>query len=176
MELTQAIQLIRNNYIQQYNDAVAWADLGCGTGLFTRALASLLPSGSTVYAADRSVTITAKGLQANAVLINPVVLDFVTDDISFGPLDGILMANSLHFVADKSALIEKLSGNLKEQGVFIVAEYDTDTANRWVPYPVSFRSVQQLFKNAGFAYIEKLGEQPSIYGRANIYTVLVRRK
>jgi precorrin-6B methylase 2 len=30
-----------------------WADLGCGAGAFTLALASLLPAGSTIHAMDR---------------------------------------------------------------------------------------------------------------------------
>jgi SAM-dependent methyltransferase len=176
MELSQATALIRNDHIAQYHKAVTWADLGCGTGLFTRALASLLPRGSTVYAADRSITITTTGLQANGVYIEPAVLDFVTGDMSFGALDGILMANSLHFAADKPALLKKLSNSLKEDGCLIIAEYDTDTANPWVPYPVSLKSIQPLFKNAGFTQVEKLRTQPSIYGRADIYTVLIRRQ
>jgi len=175
MELGQAIQLISNDHIQQQTGAATWADLGCGTGLFTRALATLLQPGSIIYAADKAPAIAAGDLLHNGVSIKPAVLDFVQDHPNFGLLDGILMANSLHFAADKPALLEKLNQSLPENGCFIIAEYDTDTQNSWVPYPVSFRALQPLFKNAGFSHIEKLQELPSVYGRANIYTALISR-
>jgi len=171
----QATQLIRNDFTTLRKEAATWADLGCGTGVFTKALASLLQPGSTIYAIDRQTTIRDTGLQTNGVAITPLQLDFVADNIGVGLLDGILMANSLHFAADKPALLEKLAGLLRNDGCFIIAEYDTDMANPWVPYPVSFRSLRPLFKNAGFTCFEKLHEHPSVYGRANIYTVLIRR-
>jgi predicted RNA methylase len=53
MEIHDAIELLR--------DAVGssrgvWADLGAGTGTFTRALAALLGPGSTIYAVDDDAT------------------------------------------------------------------------------------------------------------------------
>ena len=42
------------NIIDKTN-AQNWADLGCGNGVFTHTLAKLLPSGSHIYAIDKSI-------------------------------------------------------------------------------------------------------------------------
>src|SRR6266487_4306815 len=55
-----------------------WADLGAGTGTFTRALASLLPGGR-VYAVDqnaRSLSKLNNHRQRGTATIIPVVADF----------------------------------------------------------------------------------------------------
>jgi len=53
MELAQAMDLIRHPGMTRSAPA-RWADLGCGSGLFTYALANLLPDGSHLYAIDQS--------------------------------------------------------------------------------------------------------------------------
>jgi hypothetical protein len=55
----------------------------------------------------------------------------------------------------------------------LLVEYDMDTANPWVPYPVSFTSLMQLFQELGYTTIQHLGELPSRYNRANIYAARV---
>ena len=50
MEQHEAIALIGDGVT---SDGGVWADLGAGTGVFTRAIASLLGSYGTVYAIDR---------------------------------------------------------------------------------------------------------------------------
>lgn len=173
MELSEAIQLIQNDHLAQQPQAL-WADLGCGSGLFTHALAQLLQPGSTIYAVDRILPVLDAA--TNQVTIHPLQLDFVTQPLPFQGSDGILMANSLHYVADKAALLEQLSAHLKPQANFLIVEYDTDTpVSHWVPYPVSFRSLQQLFANAGYASVQRLGERPSVYGRASLYAAWISR-
>lgn len=89
-------------------------------------------------------------------------------------LDGILMANSLHYVRDKLELIQKLSACLKPGGNFLIVEYDTDVpVSHWVPYPVSFSKLKQLFGVTGYGIVEKLGERKSAYGRANLYAAWI---
>src|SRR5262245_37975012 len=76
-----------------------WADLGCGDGTFTLALADVLASGSTIYAMDldrrvlRTIPAAHKGVRIVAHHG-----DFTNPVWPFGDLDGILMANSLHYV------------------------------------------------------------------------------
>jgi ubiquinone/menaquinone biosynthesis C-methylase UbiE len=36
--------------------AMTWADLGCGDGTFTLALAAILPRGSIIHAMDRDIS------------------------------------------------------------------------------------------------------------------------
>ncbi|HEY0608293.1 MAG TPA: class I SAM-dependent methyltransferase [Chitinophaga sp.] len=169
MELNEAIELIRYEGIAGPG-ASAWADLGCGSGLFSRALAGLLQAGSTVYAVDKEpVRLESK----NGVTIKPLQLDFVASELPLQNLDGILMANSLHYVKDQHAFIKKAGSYLKAGGSFLIIEYDTDKANPWVPYPLSYHSLLKLFHRAGYPNITRLHEHASIYGRANIYSVLI---
>ena len=169
MELNEAIELIRYEGIAGPG-ASSWADLGCGSGLFSRALAELLQSGSTVYAVDKE-PVSVMG--STGVAIKPLQLDFVANDLPLQNLDGILMANSLHYVKDQHAFIKKAGSCLKPGGSFLIIEYDTDKANPWVPYPLSYHTLLKLFHRAGYPNITRLHEHTSIYGRANIYSVLL---
>ena len=51
MYIAEATELIRIDKISGAR-AQTWCDLGCGTGTFTLALATLLPPGSVIYAID----------------------------------------------------------------------------------------------------------------------------
>ncbi|OJW58657.1 MAG: hypothetical protein BGO55_23395 [Sphingobacteriales bacterium 50-39] len=154
-----------------------WADLGCGSGLFTAALARLLPAGSTVYGIDthptvRQQTIHSAGSTDKPTSIIPIKADFVKTPLDLPPLDGILMANSLHYVKNKPALIQKLRSHMHPNSPFLIIEYDTDRpVPIWVPYPISYDSLTYLFKDHK---TQKLGERPSAYGRSNMYAALVR--
>jgi len=81
------------------------------------------------------------------------------------------MANSLHYVPDKPALLKKLLPCLRPAGCFVIVEYDTDLANPWVPYPIRYAALKGLFASVGFASVTKLAERPSGYSRANLYAV-----
>src|SRR5580704_11555383 len=97
-----------------------WADLGCGTGLFTLALATLLQPGSTIFAIDRQPKVRPQ-ITPNQVRIEPVWIDFVKHPLNFHDLDGILMANSLHYVKDKATLIRTLrAANLRQKHAILI--------------------------------------------------------
>lgn len=175
MELSEATSLIQNDHFAQPG-ATEWADLGCGSGLFTYALAQLLDAGSGVYAVDKDPVRLQSLPNPRRIDIRPFQLDFVAAPLPWHDLDGILMANSLHYVSDKKVLIRQLSHHLKPGVNFLIVEYDTDKpVPQWVPYPVSFRSLRALFARLGFNIVEKLGERPSAYGRANMYAAWVGR-
>lgn len=171
MQLDEAIQLIKNAKILG-GQQQAWADLGCGSGLFTNALLSILPAGSTVHAVDKMNTITGN---------NPSIIfqqaDFEKEDLPFSNLHGILLANSLHYIADQLACILKLNTYLNRQNArYILVEYDSETANQWVPHPLPFLKAKQLFARAGFPRIEKIGEKKSLYRQGNIYACCISQR
>jgi len=79
-----------------------WADVGCGDGIFTAALHRLTHPRGEIYAMDKSrraleaLERTFRESFPNAAL-HPVLADF-TRPLTLPPLDGLVMANSLHFV------------------------------------------------------------------------------
>jgi trans-aconitate methyltransferase len=173
MRLENAITLIKNSAISSTHPQ-QWTDFGCGSGLFTHALATLLQKHSVIHAIDKNIR-SFEGFAVEGIAVQKKQLDFVTADIDLKDLDGILMANSLHYVKNKLSFINKLSTTIKPTGSILIVEYDTDKSNPWVPYPVSFTALQQLFNDHGFRQIIKLNEQPSVFGRANIYSALIKQ-
>lgn len=173
MQLHDAIAFIQNEYFQEPEQPAVWADLGCGSGLFTHALSNCLIPGSTIYAVDKKNPLKS-GITENGIEIIALQSDFEKDDMNMKKLDGILLANSLHYVKDKLLLIGRLKRYLKGSPRFLIVEYDTDTPIRqWVPYPVSFSALKGLFKKAGFSTCCKLGERPSLFGRNGMYAALL---
>lgn len=172
MELEQAIRLLTYIGISSSNKT-AWADLGSGRGLFTRALASLLAPGSTITAVDTDAASLGSIQSTDGVVVKKVRADFVQDTLALGELDGILMANSLHYVQDKNTFIKKMERCLGKGGQFLIVEYDMDKPNPWVPYPVSFETLKELFSAAGYAAIHRIADMPSIYNRSKIYSAVI---
>lgn len=145
----------------------AWADLGAGDGAFTLALADLLGPGATIYAVDRDARAVQRLTQTLAArfpqtTLHTLAADF-TRPLDLPPLDGIVMANSLHYIQDKVPVLRHLRRYLKPDCPLIVVEYNTDRGNRWVPYPFSFATWQKLSRAAGFATTTHLATRPSSF-------------
>lgn len=172
MTLQEGIALIKTDKIDSFK-AASWADLGCGSGLFTNALASLLADESTIYAADKNLSSFHKDSSLKSILIKPVELNFERTPLPFNNLDGILMANSLHYVKNKKDFFEKIKTCLNANGCFLIVEYNMETANHWVPYPISFLSLKKLLHDVGFSFVEKISERPSAFNRGNLYSAIV---
>lgn len=172
MTIEEAVSLI--NKVDLSGKPTNWADLGCGSGLFTRALGRLLHTGSVIYGIDTTTSLLPQ-LSSEGVEIIPMHADFVADDLSLSGLDGLLMANSLHYVKDKAVLIDRIRRWLRPEGQILIVEYDTDRpVARWVPYPVSFSSLTGLFREAGFKEVTKLAEHPSVYNSGIMYAASIR--
>ena len=146
-----------------------WADLGCGSGTFTKALAALLPAGSHITAVDRE----NQSLYVNGV--NFMRADFVKDALQLEELDGILIANALHYVVDKRSLIQKLERMFVGDPCFIIIEYDSERSNPWVPYPITFEKLELLFQLLGYQSVVKVNERRSAYGEGMMYCALIRK-
>ncbi len=152
-----------------------WADLGSGEGAFTVALADLLGPSGTIHTVDRESRALQVQLRALRdrfpnVTVTPLVADF-TLPLELPPLDGIVMANSLHFERDKLAVLRLVRGYLRPGGRLVLVEYDTDHGNPWVPFPLSFRSWANLAAGAGFRETRRLASVPSRF-LGSIYSAL----
>lgn len=92
--------------------------------------------------------------------VETVVTDF-TRQIGLSSLDGIVMANSLHFVRDKAPVLESVRKMLRPGGELIVVEYGTDSGNPWVPHPFSYERWEEMATQAGFENTRLLRTLPS---------------
>ena len=133
-----------------------WADLGAGEGNFTRALADLVGAEAGIIAVDRD----ARALRELDARFEKRVADF-TRPLDLHDLDGVLMANSLHFVRDKKPVLESVRDMLRPGGRLIIVEYGADRGNPWVPYPFTYPRWEKMAAQAGFKKTRLLKTVPS---------------
>lgn len=142
-----------------------WVDLGSGEGAFTLALADVLGPRGVIHSVDRdgrALRVQQEVLHAQFPAVNVVlhVADF-TERIDLPPLDGNVMANSLHFERDKLRVLRLVTSYLRPGARFVLVEYDTDHGNPWVPYPLSFPTWSRLAAEAGLRHTRRLHSVPS---------------
>ena len=109
-----------------------WADFGAGSGAFTLALRELVGPHADIYAVDkdrRSLEQLEKVHReqfGTSQSLHTVRADF-TGTISLPPLDGIVMANSLHYVKNKEKALRHVRSWLKLNGALLLVEYNVDS-------------------------------------------------
>ncbi|MGH7760355.1 MAG: class I SAM-dependent methyltransferase [Candidatus Dormibacteraceae bacterium] len=139
-----------------------WADLGSGEGAFTLALADVLGPGSHITAVDRDSG-ALRRLERDrfpGVAIETISEDF-TRPVALANLDGIVMANSLHFIRDKTPVLGSVRKMLRRGGTLIVVEYGSDRGNPWVPHPFTYQRWETMAAQAGFVKTRLLRTIPS---------------
>ena len=146
-----------------------WADLGAGEGAFTDALAELLGPEAHITAVDKD----SWALRSIGQGIETRVADF-TKPLDLHDLDGVVMANSLHFVRDKLPVVRAVMQMLKPDGRLLMVEYGSDRGNPWVPYPMSYRTWEKLAGEAGLVGTALLHTVPSRH-LGSIYSAVSRR-
>lgn len=144
-----------------------WADLGAGTGTFTHALAALLGPGSRIYAVDRDQRALARLRRIvphDHVTVVPVSANFTHPvDLGAEPLDGVLLANALHFVASPDAVVGWWAARVRPHGRVVIIEYDQRRASRWVPYPIPSAGIPALAAAAGLGTPSIIATRPSAF-------------
>ena len=155
-----------------------WADLGSGGGAFTLALADLLGPGATIYSVDRdraALRTQAEAMRAHfpGTTVHYLAADFARP-LDLPPLDGVVMANSLHFQRNKEPVLELVRGYLRPGGRLVLVEYNADRGNLWVPHPLSYPAWEDLARRAGLRDTRLLAVVPSRFLREIYSAVSVR--
>src|SRR5260221_6039919 len=119
-----------------------WADLGSGSGAFTLALADLIGPTGEIYSVDKDGSVLRQQEKAMqpyfpTTTVHSITADF-TRKLDLPALDGIVMANSLHFVRRKEPVLQLVRSYLRPGGRLLLVEYNVDHGNMWVPYPLSY--------------------------------------
>jgi ubiquinone/menaquinone biosynthesis C-methylase UbiE len=143
----------------------AWADFGSGEGAFTLALRDLIGPGSEIWSIDKDRGRLDRQRQAFRTRFPASNVHFVQADLSrpmeLPSLDGVVMANSLHFFRDKENVLRQVCEYLKEDGRLVLVEYNVDSGNPWVPHPLSFDNFRVLASQSGFSEPQLLATVPS---------------
>lgn len=177
MKAEEAIRLIEGAIPRRGG---IWADLGCGDGMFTLALAELLGPAGRIYAVDRDPRALARLRRraANRAAVIAVQADF-TQPITLpgydGSLDGILFANALHFVARPESVLAEWVARLAPDGRAVFVEYDRRAANPWVPYPISPSRLEEAAAEAGLSRPAVTARQPSAFS-GDLYAAVASRR
>jgi ubiquinone/menaquinone biosynthesis C-methylase UbiE len=178
MNTRDAVALIRDAIPQRGG---TWADLGAGEGTFTRALVELLGPDSRVYAVDRDASAVAAiehwaGTTAPNVMA--VTADFARPfdlpGLGQKALDGILLANALHFVRDADVVLARLAALVRPRGRVVLIEYDRRGASPWVPYPIPSARLPELAAAAGLSTPAITATRPSRFS-GTLYAAVAER-
>ena len=169
MDFSEAAELLEGAVPP--NAGGTWADVGAGDGTFTLALARILGQGAHCIAIDRDRD-ALRELEQRAAAeevrsrITTVAADFTGPFELPGTIaiDGLLFANSLHYVRDPRVVLARLARWLRPAGRVVFVEYDRRPANRWVPYPIDADKLPALCASAGLTSPVKTATRTSDYG------------
>jgi ubiquinone/menaquinone biosynthesis C-methylase UbiE len=146
-----------------------WADFGAGSGAFTLALADLLGPTGEIIAIDRDagrLRINERAMRERfpQTSVRYVVGDF-GEPLELPALNGIVIANALHFATDQSHVVALLHRCLSPGAPILIVEYNIERGNSAVPYPVPFSRWQALAGEAGLGETKLLATRPSRFLR-----------
>ncbi len=143
-----------------------WADFGAGSGAFTLALRELVGEPAQIIAIDKDrgslqeLERQYRSRFGDAAGLRLLAADF-SRPLDLPPLDGAVMANSLHYFRDQAKILGQVRSTMKANGAFLLVEYNVDSGNMWVPHPLSFETWHELAPGAGFTEPQLLGTHPS---------------
>ncbi len=151
-----------------------WADLGAGTGVFTLALRQLMASGE-ILAVDKNPHALWSLPLRDEIPISVVEADF-TQPLDLPLLDGLILANALHYAAQPERVLQHIGACLRPGATLLLIEYDTGRPlPPWIPYPILPERAADLLKANGFDAVRSFNRRPSRYGPHDIYGLVAAR-
>ena len=170
MEHADHVNLLRRGIPQPGG---VWADFGSGTGAFTLALAELIQPTGTIFSVDRDGSALQAQEKHMIARFPEVHVSYLNSELlhslDLPPLDGIIAANTLHFVQDKESVLNLFFAYLKPGGRMILVEYNIDSGNYAVPYPLPYPAWERLAKRTGFTVTQLLATRPSRFLREDLF-------
>jgi precorrin-6B methylase 2 len=164
MDHSDHISLIRDGVP---SPGEVWSEFGSGRGAFTLALAELLGPSGTIYSVDKdrqAIQRQARAIKARfgerVPCMHYLTADY-THPLELPSLDGLLIANALHFQREKTPVLKLIFDYLRPGGRLVVVEYNVDRGNMWVPHPISYRSLEALAQKNGFFKTQLLAVRSS---------------
>ncbi|HVS79422.1 MAG TPA: class I SAM-dependent methyltransferase [Candidatus Paceibacterota bacterium] len=167
----EIVSLIEGAVLREDDGAgIAWADLGSGEGAFTLGLRELLGPRAWIFSVDKNKRRLAVQKEAFDANFPGSPTEFIHADLAgdkwregLPDLDGILMANTLHFFGNQEEFLATLRTLLKPHGRLVIVEYDTDRKSLFVPHPLTFETWQTLAERSGFGAAKLIARAKSKY-------------
>ncbi|MEM6282472.1 MAG: methyltransferase domain-containing protein [Chloroflexota bacterium] len=160
----EMVALIRRGVMQTGG---TWADFGAGGGNFTRALRDVTGESAVIYAVDKN----RGALSPQNADVHTISADFTRPIPELPLLDGLLVANALHFVRRQRDVIEQLAGYLRPGGSFIVVEYEVNMPRSFIPNPLPYSKFAQVVAaETGLDHIRQVGSRTSPRNGMTMYT------
>ena len=177
MNHTDHVNLLREGISESGG---VWAEFGSGSGAFTLALAELLGPGAQIYSIDKKKNalrrqVMEMGKSFPAIHLQTITADY-TRPLDLPPLDGIVMANALHFQRNKEGVLQLIYHYLRPGGRLLLVEYNVDRGNIWVPHPLSYPSWKELVERNGFINTRLLSTRPSSFLREFYSAISFKRE
>jgi len=139
-----------------------WAEFGSGRGAFTLALGELIGPTGTIYSVDKDRKALREQSLTMQALLPQLKVHYISEDftqpLNLPPLDGIVIANALHFFTpdQKPVVVRHLKKYLRPHGLFVLIEYNADQGNLWVPSPLPYPGWEALARECGFVHTRLL--------------------
>lgn len=177
MDHRDHVNLLRGGVI---SGGEVWGDFGSGDGAFTLALRDLIGPAADLWSIDKDRSRLERQRELFRSRFPGSNVHFLNADfahpVEVPPLDGIVMANSLHFFRIKDQVLRLMWGYLKEGGRLVVVEYNEDSGNPWVPHPIGFENLRGLALKSGFSDPQLLARVPSRFLREIYSAVALKPK
>ena len=149
-------------------DGQVVADLGCGTGWFSRRLARAVAPRGRVYAVDIQPEMLRlmQGYLDQEGITNVVPILGDVDDPKLGPgsLDWILLVDVYHELQQPKAMLARIRESLKPEGRVALVEYraEGDTAAHIRPeHRMSVDQILEEWTPAGFRLVARREDLPT---------------
>ena len=132
------------------------ADLGCGTGYFTRRLSGMVGPEGLVYAVDIEQTMLDHLMQREDIVFpgNIVTVLAAPDDpkLPQGKLDLIFTGNTWHHIENRAAYLERLERALKPYGRLAIVDWHEGELPEGPPpgHKVSRDAVERELREGGW--------------------------
>ena len=145
----------------QQGDIVA--DIGAGSGVFSRALALAVAPKGTVFAVDIDLAlldhITERAKEANIKNIQPVLGTFDDPNLPIRQVDLAFFHEALHHIEQREVYLKALASHLKPQGHIVVIDLikdHPDAPHKDQPeMQITLDEVKQWMAAAGFHLVEE---------------------
>ena len=137
------------------------ADIGAGSGYFTRRMAPLVAPGGTIYAVDvqrEMLDILMESVEAEGLTgIEPVLGEADDPKLPAGAVDWMLMVDVYHELEDPEAMLERMREALSPTGRVALLEYRAEDGTGdhiRADHRMSVRQVLAEWEASGFELVE----------------------